>query len=139
MEIRPIRTPEDHRAALKEVAPYFENEPEVGSPDGDRFEVMLTLIDAYESKRHPIEPPDPIEAIRFRMEQSGLSVHDLVPMLGATNRVYEVLNGRRPLTLAMIRALHAQLGMAADVLIQPTKVRPRESAGVGRGRPVAVD
>lgn len=119
MEIRPIRNHEDYQAALKVVAPYFEREPEPGSAEGDHFEVLLTLIDAYESKRYPIEAPDPIEAIKFRMEQSGLSVQDLVPMIGAKNRVYEVLAGRRPLTLAMIRALHAGLGLAAEVLIQP--------------------
>lgn len=135
MEIRPIRTHEDYQAALKEVAPYFESEPMPGSTDGDRFEVLLTLIDAYETKAFPIEAPDPIEAIKFRMEQSGLSVHDLVPMIGATNRVYEVLAGRRPLTLAMIRALHSGLGLPAEVLIQPSTAnapRPRPPRSVHR-------
>lgn len=120
MEIRPIRNHEDYEAALAAVAPFFRQEPEPGSVEGDAFEVLLTLIDAYESKHYPISAPDPIEAIKFRMEQSGLTVHDLVPMIGAKNRVYEVLSGSRPLTLAMIRALHTGLGLAAEVLIQPS-------------------
>ncbi|UXH77516.1 helix-turn-helix domain-containing protein [Roseateles amylovorans] len=131
MEIRPIRNHEDYQAALAAVAPFFEREPEVGSVEGDTFEVLLTLIDAYESKLYPITTPDPIEAIKFRMEQSGLTVHDLVPMIGAKNRVYEVLAGTRPLTLAMIRALHSGLGLAADVLIQPRTIR-RSPSGEAR-------
>lgn len=123
MEIRPIRNHEDYEAALKLVEPFFEQEPAVGSEEGDAFEVLLTLINAYEAKHHPIGAPDPIEAIKFRMEQSGLSVNDLVPMIGAKNRVYEVLSRKRPLTLAMIRRLHQELGIAADVLIQPSPSR----------------
>ena len=121
MEIRPIRTNDDYKAALKEVSAFFDNEPETDSSEGDRFEVLVTLIEAYEAKHYPIVPPDPIEAIKFGMEQGGLSVQDLVPMIGRTNRVYEVLNHTRPLTLAMIRSLHEGLGIPAEVLIRPAK------------------
>lgn len=121
MDIRPIHTDADYQAALREVAPYFETEPETGSPDGDRFEVMLTLIEAYEAKRFPIDLPDPVEAIKFRMDQAGLTPKDLQPMIGRLNRVYEVLNRKRPLSLAMVWKLHKELGIPAESLIKPTK------------------
>lgn len=117
MEIHPIRTDADYRAALAEVSPLFDREPEPGSPEGDRFDVLVTLIEAYERSHFPIDAPDPIDAIRFRMEQQGLTPKDLEPMIGRLNRVYEVLNRRRPLTLGMVRRLHAQLGIPAESLI----------------------
>lgn len=117
MNLRPIRSQEDHRAALRELAAYFEAEPEPGSEDGDRFEILLTLVEAYEARHQPVAPPDPVEAIRFRMEQGGLTVKDLVPSIGKPNRVYEVLNGKRGLTLEMIRNLHRNLGIPAESLI----------------------
>ena len=117
MNIHPIRTKADYKRALREVSAYFDNEPEPGSDDGDRFEILATLVEAYESKHFPIEAPDPIEAIRFRMEQGGLSVKDLVPSIGQPNRVYEVLNRKRGLTLEMIRNLHRNLGIPAESLI----------------------
>ena len=117
MNIHPIRTKADYKRALREVSAYFDNEPEPGSEDGDRFEILATLVEAYESKHFPIEAPDPIEAIRFRMEQGGLSVKDLVPTIGQPNRVYEVLNRKRGLTLEMIRNLHRNLGIPAESLI----------------------
>jgi HTH-type transcriptional regulator/antitoxin HigA len=117
MNIHPIRTKADYKRALREVSAYFDNEPEPGSEDGDRFEILTTLVEAYESKHFPIEAPDPIEAIRFRMEQGGLSVKDLVPSIGQPNRVYEVLNRKRGLTLEMIRNLHRNLGIPAESLI----------------------
>jgi HTH-type transcriptional regulator/antitoxin HigA len=117
MDIRPIRTQEDYRAALAEVSPLFDREPEPGTPEGDRFDVLVTLIEAYERQHFPISAPDPIEAIRFHMERLNLTVHDLEPMIGRPNRVYEVLAGRRPLTISMIRRLHSQLGIPADCLI----------------------
>ena len=119
MEIRPIHTEEDYQAVMREVAAFFDNEPESGSPEGDRFEVLLTLVEAYESKHFPIDLPDPIEAIKFRMEQSGLTPKDLVPMIGRLNRVYEVLNRKRSLTLPMIWKLHDGLGIPAESLIRP--------------------
>ena len=117
MKIHPIRTKSDYKRALREVSAYFDNEPEPGSEDGDRFEILATLVEAYESKHFPIEAPDPIEAIRFRMEQGGLTVKDLVPSIGQPNRVYEVLNRKRGLTLEMIRNLHRNLGIPAESLI----------------------
>ena len=117
MELKPIRTEEEYDAALQAVSPYFEREPEQGSPEGDRFEVLLMLIESYEQKYHRVAPPDPIEAIKFRMEQAGLTAKDLQPMIGRTNRVYEVLNRKRPLTLPMIRKLHDALGIPAESLI----------------------
>jgi HTH-type transcriptional regulator/antitoxin HigA len=117
MNIRPIRTASDHQAALRELSAYFNHEPEPGTDEGDRFEVLATLVEAYEARHFPIAAPDPIEAIRFRMEQGGLTVKDLVPSLGQPNRVYEVLNGKRGLTIAMIRNLHRNLGIPAESLI----------------------
>ena len=117
MNIQPIRTKADYKRALREVSAYFDNEPEPGSEDGDRFEILATLVEAYEAKHFPIEAPDPIEAIRFRMEQGGLTAKDLVPSIGQQNRVYEVLNRKRGLTLDMIRNLHRNLGIPAESLI----------------------
>ena len=117
MNIHPIRTKADYKRALREVSAYFDNEPEPGSADGDRFEILTTLVEAYEAKHFPIDAPDPIEAIRFRMEQGGLTVKDLVPSIGQPNRVYEVLNRKRGLTLEMIRNLHRNLGIPAESLI----------------------
>ena len=116
--IRPIRTAEDYKVALALVAPYFDNEPEEGSDAGAHFEAMVTLIEAYEAKHYPISPPDPIEAILFRMEQPGLNPKDLEPMIGQRNRVYEVLNRKRQLTMAMVWRLHTGLGIPAESLIR---------------------
>jgi HTH-type transcriptional regulator/antitoxin HigA len=118
MEIKPIRTKADHRAALNEIEALMAARP--GTPEGDRLDVVATLVEAWEKKRYPMELPDPIEAIKFRMEQSGLVAKDLVPMIGQLNRVYEVLNRKRPLTLQMIRRLHRYLGIPAESLINPT-------------------
>jgi len=125
MEIRPIHTEEDYKAVMPEVSAFFDNEPEPESPEGDRFEVLLTLVEAYEAKHFPIDLPDPVEAIKFRMEQSGLTPKDLVPMIGRLNRVYEVLNRKRSFRLAMIWKLHNGLGIPAESLIRPPS--PRQS------------
>ena len=117
MQLKPIRTEADYQAALQAVAPYFEHEPQAGSDAADQFEVLLLLIEHYEASHYPIAPPDPVEAIRFRMEQAGLTPKDLEPMIGRLNRVYEVLTRKRPLTLPMIRRLHAGLGIPAESLI----------------------
>ena len=117
--LRPIRTDDDHRAAVRELSAFFDNEPEPGTDAGDRFEVLLTLVESYEAKHLPIDLPDPVEAIKFRMEQSGLTPKDLQPMIGRLNRVYEVLNRKRPLTLPMIWKLHQGLGIPAENLIRP--------------------
>ncbi|ULT71760.1 helix-turn-helix domain-containing protein [Pseudomonas sp. BC42] len=121
MNIRPIHTDQDYRAALQSVSPLFDNEPQPGTPKGDYFDVMITLIEAYEAKQFPLDLPNPIEAIKFRMEQSGLSAADLAPAIGRTNRVYEVLNGKRALTLPMIWKLHQLFGIPAESLIKPNK------------------
>jgi len=97
--MRPIHNEADYKAAMREVSAFFENEPELQSPEGDRFEVLLTLVEAYETKHFLIDLPDPVEAIKFRMEQSGLTPKDLVPMIGRLNRVYGVLNRKRSLTM----------------------------------------
>ncbi|MGF6328739.1 HTH-type transcriptional regulator/antitoxin HigA [Pseudomonas sp. BS3782 TE3695] len=121
MNIHPIHTDADYRAALKSVSALFNNEPEPGTPEGDYFEIMITLIEAYESKQFPVDLPTPIDAIKFRMEQSGLSAADLAPAIGRTNRVYEVLNGKRALTLPMIWKLHDLFGIPAESLSKPVK------------------
>lgn len=118
MEIHPIRTDDDYRATLKEVSVLVELDPEIGTQEGDRLDVLSTLLQAYEAKHFPIAAPDPIEAIKFRMDQQGLDVVDLVPMIGQKNRVYEVLTRKRPLSLSMIRKLHDGLGIPAEALIR---------------------
>jgi HTH-type transcriptional regulator/antitoxin HigA len=117
MDIRPIHTKADHKAALKRISTLMDLDPELNTPESDELEVLLILVESYEDEHYPIEKPDPIEAIRFRMEQSGMTVADLRPYIGPSNRVYEVLNRTRPLTLTMIRKLHAGLKIPADVLI----------------------
>lgn len=119
MNIKPIHSRADHKAALKLVSKLVDLDPAPGTPDGDMLEVMSTLIAAYEAKHFPVGSADPIEAIKFRMDQQGLSVADLEPMIGKRNRVYEVLARSRPLTLAMIRRLHDGLGIPAESLIRP--------------------
>jgi HTH-type transcriptional regulator / antitoxin HigA len=118
-EVRPIRTEEDYAAAMAEALRLWG--AKAGTPEGDRLDVLATLIDAYEAARDPIDPPDPIEAIKFRMEQQGLTRRDLEAMLGTRTRVSEILNRRRGLSIAMIRRLHAKLGISAEVLIRPTR------------------
>jgi HTH-type transcriptional regulator/antitoxin HigA len=121
MEIRPIRTKADHRAALKEVERLWDAAP--GTPNGDRVEVLVTLIEAYEARHFPIPAPDPIAAIEFMMDQKGLSRRDLEPAIGGRGRVSEVLTRKRPLTLPMVRALSALLQIPTDVLVQPYETR----------------
>ena len=121
MEIKPIRTEDDYRAALQEVSALVDMDPAPGTPEGDRLDVMATLVEAYEVKHYPIAPPDPIAAIRFRMDQQGLTVHDLVPLIGPLNRVYEVMARKRPLTLHMIRRVSKSMHIPADVLIINTE------------------
>jgi HTH-type transcriptional regulator / antitoxin HigA len=118
MLIRPIRTEDDYRATMREISAFFDHEPEPTTPEGDRFEILVTLAEAYEAKHFPMDLPDPVEAIKFRMEQAGLTPKDLEPMIGRSNRVYEILNRKRPLTLNMIRKLHAGLGIPAESLIR---------------------
>ncbi|NYT67137.1 helix-turn-helix domain-containing protein [Pusillimonas noertemannii] len=118
MDIRPIHTDSDYKNTLKEISRLMQSDPELGTSEGDRLDVLTTLVQAYEAKHFPIDLPDPVEAIKFRMEQGGLTAKDLEPMIGRRNRVYEVLNRKRPLTLPMIRKLHQQLGIPAESLIR---------------------
>ncbi len=120
LPIRPIRTEADYRAALLLVAPCFDDEPDPDSEAGAHFEAMLTLIEAYEAKHYPIDPPDAVVAIKFRMEQQGLTARDLEPMIGSRGRVAEVLNRKRPLSMAMAWRLHQGLGIPAESLIRPS-------------------
>jgi len=122
MEIRPIKTKADYRAALKEIEALMAAESD--TPEGERLDVLVTLVEAYENKHYRLDLPDPVEAIKFRMEQKGMTPKDLVPMIGRINRVYEVLSRKRPLTLAMIQRLHGELGIPAESLIkQPDRRR----------------
>lgn len=128
-EVKPIRSAADHRAALAEVERLWGAKS--GTPAGDRLDVLATLIDAYEALHEPIDKPDPIEAIRFRMEQQGLTRKDLVPLLGTRTRVSEVLSRKRTLSIGMIRRLHATLGIAAEVLIRAPRPATRGSQRTG--------
>ena len=118
-EVRPIRTKRDYEVALKEVERLWG--AKLGTRDGDRLDVLATLLDAYEAEHYPMDPPDPIEAIKFRMEQRGLTRRDLEAIIGTRTRIAEVLNRRRGLSIAMIRRLHERLGISAEVLIRPSR------------------
>src|SRR3989442_10615986 len=117
--VRPIRTKADYEAALAEVERLWGAKG--GTPEGDRLDVLATLIDAYETEHYPMDPPDPVEAIKFRMEQQGLTRKDLEPLIGTRTRVSEVLNRKRSLSIGMIRRLHQALGISAEVLIRPSR------------------
>ena len=117
MNIQPIKTDQDYRAALRAIESLMS--AELDSKEGERLDILVTLIEAYERQHFPLDLPDPVEAIRFQMEQKGLVPKDLEPMIGRSNRVYEILNRKRPLTLKMIWRLHQQLGIPAESLIRP--------------------
>ena len=116
MDIKPIRSEEDYRATLREIESLMS--AVAGSAEGERLDVLATLVEAYERQHFPLELPDPVEAIKFVMEQRNLTVKDLVPYIGRPNRVYEVLNYKRPLTMAMAWNLHRGLGIPAESLIK---------------------
>jgi HTH-type transcriptional regulator/antitoxin HigA len=117
VNIKPIKTDADYRAALHEIEGLMMSEP--SSPQGERLDVMTTLVEAYEARHFPLELPDPVEAIKFEMDRRGLTVKDLEPMIGKSNRVYEILNHKRSLTLRMVWKLHEGLGIPAESLIKP--------------------
>jgi len=121
MEIKPIKTDADYQAALKEIETLMMAKAD--SPEGEKLDVMVTLVEAYEAKHYPLDLPDPVEAIKFEMERKSLTVKDLEPMIGKSNRVYEILNHKRSLTLKMIRKLHDDLGIPAESLIKATLLR----------------
>jgi len=124
-ELKPIRSETDYDKALGEVERLWGAKR--GTPDGDRFDVLVTLIEAYEDEHYPMDLPDPIEAIKARMEHQGLTRKDLEPLIGTRTRVAEVLNRKRNLSIGMIRRLHSKLGIPAEVLIQPTKKPQRKT------------
>lgn len=117
MEIKPIKNETDYQAALEEIDSLFDAAPD--TPEGDRLEVLTTLVEAYEERHYSIPMPDPIEAIVYHLESRGLARRDLEPFIGSRARVSEILNRKRPLTMEMIRNLHKGLGIPAEVLIQP--------------------
>lgn len=117
-DLKPIRTEADHGRAMAEVERLWGAAS--GTPDGDRLDVLVTLIEAYEKEAYPFEQPDPIEAIQFRMEQLGLSRKDLEPFIGSRARVAEIMSRKRGLSITMIRRLNEGLGISADILIRPT-------------------
>jgi len=119
MDIKPIKTKSDYQSALKEIETLMAAKSR--TPKGDRLEVLVTLVEAYEAKHFPLDLPDPVEAIKFAMESKGLTAKDLAPMIGRANRVYEILNRKRPLTLKMIWELHRKLGIPAESLVRPSK------------------
>jgi HTH-type transcriptional regulator/antitoxin HigA len=121
--VKSSRGEADYEAALAEVERLWG--ARAGTPQGDRLDILATLIDAYESEHHPIDPPDPIEAIKFRMEQQGLTRKDLEGILGRCTRIAEVLNRRRGLSINMIRRLHDKLGISADALIHASRLKTR--------------
>ena len=124
MQVKPIKTEADYHAALREIEDLWGAEE--STPDGDRLEVLATLVEAYEESHFPIDIPDPIEAIKFRLEQQGEDKKALVGVIGNRTRVYEVLRRDRTLSLAMIRRLHSQFHIPAEVLIRPVRVRRKK-------------
>ena len=118
-DVKPIRTKQDYDRALGQIERLWGAKS--GTPEGDRLDVLATLIDAYETTHYSMDPPDPVEAIKFRMEQQGLTRKDLEPLIGTRTRVAEILNRRRSLSIEMIRRLHKTLGISADVLIRPSR------------------
>lgn len=126
MEINPIKTEADYEAVLKEIEGLMF--AEVDSSEGDRLDVLVTLVEAYERTHYPMDFPDPVEAIKFRMEQQGLTVDDLVPVIGRKNRVYEILARKRPLTLRMIEGLHEKFSIPAESLLKHSSHRSGHAA-----------
>jgi HTH-type transcriptional regulator / antitoxin HigA len=126
MEIRPIRNEADHEQALREIERLWGAEE--GTRNEDRLDVLTTLVEAYEEKHFPTDAPDPIEAIRFRLEQQGLDQRALVGVIGSRSRVYEVMHRKRALSLEMIRRLNARFGIPAEVLIRPVGSPRRQRA-----------
>jgi HTH-type transcriptional regulator/antitoxin HigA len=126
MHLKPIKTDADHEAALKEIESLWDAEE--GTPESDRLEILATLVEAYEEARFPMDLPDPIEAIKFRLEQQGEGTKALIGIIGNRTRVYEVLRGDRALSLAMIRRLNERLRIPAEVLIRPARLNKRKQA-----------
>ena len=123
MDIKPLRTERDYDWALAEVEQYFAKEPRRGTPEADRFDVLAALIESYEARHWAIDPPDPIEAIRYRMEQAGLGQTDFARLIGSRSRASEILNRRRPLTMEQAWKLHKEWKIPAEALLRPYRLR----------------
>ncbi len=126
--IRPLHSEADYDVALNEIERYFENEPKPGTPAADRFDLLALIIEDYERRRWPIEPPDTIDAIRYRMETGGYTQADLGRLLGSRQRASDILTRKRPLTMRMAWRLHREWGIPAEALIAPPRSRGRRSA-----------
>lgn len=126
--IRPLHSEADYDVALNEIERYFENEPKPGTPEADRFDLLALIIEDYERKRWPIEPPDTIDAIRYRMETGGNTQADLGRLLGSRQRASDILTRKRALTMRMAWRLHREWGIPAEALIAPPPTRGRRSA-----------
>jgi HTH-type transcriptional regulator/antitoxin HigA len=126
--IRPLRSEADYDAALEEIERYFENEPKPGTEEADRFDLLALVIEDYERKRWPIDPPEAIDAIRYRMETTGYTQADLGRLLGSRQRASDILTRRRALTMNMAWKLHREWGIPAEALIAPPRMRRRRSA-----------
>jgi HTH-type transcriptional regulator/antitoxin HigA len=126
--IRPIRNETEYDEALEEIARYFESEPKPGTPEADRFDLLALIIEDYERKRWPIDPPEIIDAIRYRMETGGYTQADLGRLLGSRQRASDILNKKRPLTMRMAWKLHREWNIPAEALIAPPRKRGRRSA-----------
>src|SRR5467141_29626 len=125
--IKVIKSKKEHETALAEISSLIDRDPDPGTPEADRLELLTLLVENFESDAFPKRVPEPLEAIRFRMEQQNLKQRDLVPYIGSPSKVSEVLSGKRPLTLSMMRALHSQLGIPAAVLLHGGSA-PEETA-----------
>lgn len=124
----PLRSESDYDVALEEIERYFENEPKPGTPEGDRFDLLALVIEDYERKHWPIDPPDAVDAIRYRMETGDHTQADLGRLLGSRQRASDVLTRKRPLTMKMAWRLHREWGIPAEALISPPQTRGRRSA-----------
>jgi HTH-type transcriptional regulator/antitoxin HigA len=137
MLIRPIRNEADYEAALEEIERYFAQEPTPGTLEADRFDILAMLIGAYEREHWPIDPPEPIEAIRCLMKQRNYTQSDLADLLGSRSRASEILNRRRPLTMEMAWKLHCEWGLPAESLIRPYRVETTPQSAPTRARPAS--
>ena len=133
-EIRPLKSEADYDAALKEIKRYFEREPEPGTPEGDRFDLLALVIEDYERKRWPIDPPDPVEAIKYSMELAGRRQADFARLIGSRSRASEILNRKRHLTVEAIWKLSREWGIPAESLIKPYHVTASAADRAARTR-----
>ncbi len=134
MNLKLIKNENDYEEALSEIDVLMDLDPDPGTPESDKLEVLSLIIREYEDAVYPIDMPDPIEAIKFGMEQQGLKQRDLVPFIGSKSKVSELLSGKRPLSLRMIRALHIHLGIPAEILLQERDASSLDETDIGSRR-----